>query len=143
MTQPVAKAVVGVGVRVLTLNQANKPVGSIVGIGAGAVGEQVAVGIPGVCDAVDLGQAIGDVIRVGACGFVGFFCESVTYRVIGIVEVRAVPVVSCGEAVEGIVGVIDRDFDLAHPSRNLHSYGRCKSRRRRHRPAGPHTARRL
>jgi len=64
LPQAVALPVVGEGIHIRALRDCNQPVGGIIGIGARATTEQVAVVVPGVHLAAHIRQTIGNVVLV-------------------------------------------------------------------------------
>ncbi len=80
----------------------------VVGVGADAIREQIAVGGPCVGYAVDFDQAIGYVVYVTVRRFVRFLRQAIPDRVVGVVEVFTGGVVRRRQAVERVEGVVDR-----------------------------------
>ncbi len=107
LREPVPQPVVSEGVLVGSLHQACQPVGSIVGISARLIREQVAVVVPGEGGPTQVGQAVGGVIpgahRPGECRL----AQPVAHRVVAVVEEAAIGVVGGRQAVEGNVDVGD------------------------------------
>jgi len=105
LPHPVAQPVIGVGLGVAI--QGDQPVGGIIRVGEGAVGQQVAVGVPGVILPAPAGQAVGGVVAVGRGDGgaarpapAGDLTQPVADRVVAVGEVAAVN----GVVVREIVG---------------------------------------
>ena len=114
LAQAVAQSVIGVDRHNTSRVELGQAVGGVVGIAVDAIVEQVAIGIPGVIDAICIGQAIGGLVGIAVAAQVGLLAQAVAIGVGGLVVVRAAGIVRGGQAVERVVGVVDHDrvFDL-------------------------------
>ena len=107
LLQSVAHPVVGKAVADPSLGYTSHSVGGIVGVGAYAVAEQVAVGIPGIGYAASAGHTVGDVVGVVGCTRVGGLALAVANFVINVLEQFTTVVAGVCQAVERVVGVGD------------------------------------
>ena len=79
----------------------------VVGVGADAIAEQVAVVVIGVGLPVDAGQAVGGIVDVCIGHDAGVLSLAVAGGVVGVVEVAAIVIINLFQPVEGVILVGD------------------------------------
>ncbi len=91
------------------MRDAAQAVGGIVGVSVRSIIEQVAIIVPGVAHPAHAGQAVGVVVAIGGAAHLCRLAQPVAHGVVTVMEIVAGAVIRGGQAVEWVIGVIDRD----------------------------------
>ena len=100
--------------RVRPLRHRLQPIRGVVGVGACAVAEQVAVVVPRLGDTINAGETVRIVVNVigddrrTACAGANGLCQPVAGGIVAVLEGFAVAIVRGGQAVERVVAIVDR-----------------------------------